>query len=78
MAKPMKPKINFGAWDPKPDAEVLSVLQAARMLGIGKAAAYEAVHAGEIPMIRIGNRILVPKTALHAMLDIQAARKAAQ
>jgi hypothetical protein len=45
----------------KPDDELLtqSVRQAAKEAGIGVNQAYEAVHRGEIPTIRIGKRILV-------------------
>jgi excisionase family DNA binding protein len=30
--------------------------------------AYEAIRRGEIPSIRVGKRILVPRAKLHAML----------
>jgi excisionase family DNA binding protein len=45
-----------------------SVEQAGVRLGIGRALAYRAVQAGEIPHIKIGKRIVVPKPALDAML----------
>jgi excisionase family DNA binding protein len=47
----------------------LSVEEAAAALGISRAFAYEAVRRAEIPHIRIGKRILIPKTALQRMLD---------
>ena len=47
----------------------LTVEQAAVILGISRATAYDAVARGEIPCIRIGRRILVPKIALEKMLD---------
>ena len=47
-----------------------SVPEAARLLGIGRNAAYDAVRRGEIPTIRIGKRLLVPKAALQRMLEI--------
>jgi excisionase family DNA binding protein len=74
MAKLQKRKINVGRCDPGPDALVLSVPAAGRMLGIARNAAYEAARSGEIPTIRVGGRVLVPKVALHAMLDVMAAR----
>lgn len=46
----------------------LTVEEAAEALGISRAFAYEAVARGEIPCIRIGRRILVPKVALERML----------
>ena len=47
---------------------VLNVQQAAKMLGIGRNQAYEAARRGQIPTVRIGKRILVPKAALERML----------
>lgn len=47
----------------------LTVEEAASALGIGRASAYEAVHRGEIPCIRIGRRILVPRVALDRLLS---------
>jgi excisionase family DNA binding protein len=49
--------------------KVLSVEEAGRVLGIGRAAAYVHAKAGHIPTIRLGNRMLVPKAALYAMLQ---------
>ncbi|MGO8863405.1 MAG: helix-turn-helix domain-containing protein [Acidimicrobiales bacterium] len=42
---------------------------AAELLGISRALAYEAVQRGEIPHIRIGKRILVPKSKLQQLVD---------
>ncbi|MGH7861519.1 MAG: helix-turn-helix domain-containing protein [Candidatus Dormibacteraceae bacterium] len=47
----------------------LTVEEAASALGIGRASAYEAVHRGEIPCIRIGRRIFVPRVALDRLLS---------
>jgi excisionase family DNA binding protein len=47
----------------------ISVVEAAQKLGIGRNQAYEAVGRGEIPTIKIGRRILVPKIALDRMLS---------
>ena len=54
----------------EPGAERLTVTveEAAQTLGISRALAYEAVRRGEIPHIRIGKRILVPRTALDRLL----------
>ena len=48
---------------------IYSVEEAAKLLGIGRSAAYEAARTGEIPVIRIGRRLLVSKTALDRMLS---------
>jgi len=46
----------------------LTVEQAGRELGISRNSAYEAAKRGDIPTIRIGRRILVPRLALERML----------
>lgn len=53
-----------------PEAAVYTVEQAAEFLAIGRGAAYAAVRAGEIPAIKIGRRLLVPKARLEAMLGL--------
>jgi excisionase family DNA binding protein len=47
----------------------MSVEEAAIVLGISRTFAYEAVARGEIPCIRIGRRILIPKMALEKMVS---------
>ena len=47
----------------------LTVEEVAATLGISRAFAYEAVRRGEIPSIRIGRRVLVPRAALERLLD---------
>ena len=49
--------------------EVISVEEAGRKLGIGRAAAYAHAKAGHIPIIRLGIRMLVPKAALKRLLE---------
>ena len=46
-----------------------SVENAAKVLGIGRSQAYQAVNAGEIRSIHIGKRILVPTLAIKQLLD---------
>jgi excisionase family DNA binding protein len=48
---------------------VLSVTEAAGMLGISRGLAYELVARGELPSLRLGRRIVVPRRALEALLD---------
>lgn len=57
----------------------VTVQEAAQILGLGRNQAYEAAANGQLPTIRIGKRILVPKAALDRMLglDGQAPEKAA-
>ena len=46
----------------------ITIVEAAHRLGIGRNQAYEAAKRGEIPSIKIGKRLLVPKAALEKML----------
>jgi excisionase family DNA binding protein len=43
--------------------------EAARRLGISRALAYEAAQRGELPVCRIGRRVLVPRAALLRLLE---------
>ena len=46
----------------------LTVTEAANLLGISRNLCYEAVSKGEIPSIRLGNRLLVPRVALEQLM----------
>jgi excisionase family DNA binding protein len=48
---------------------VLTVSEAARLLRVGRNHLYECVRRGEIPVLRLGRRILVPRSALQRMLE---------
>jgi len=57
----------------KTDARrTLDVPEVAKLLGIGRDTAYEAVASGEIPSIRLGRRIVVPEAALERLLSGEA------
>ena len=47
----------------------LNINEVAAALGISRNAAYQACNKGEIPAIRIGKRLLVPKNQLERMLS---------
>jgi excisionase family DNA binding protein len=47
----------------------LTVDEAAGILGVSRNSAYQAAHAGELPVIRIGKRMLVPRLAFERMLE---------
>lgn len=51
----------------------LSVQEAGRYLGIGRDAAYAAARSGELPSVRFGRLIRVPRAALEKMLEGEAA-----
>ncbi|MFE4197372.1 helix-turn-helix domain-containing protein [Paenarthrobacter sp. NPDC056912] len=46
-----------------------TVDELAVLLGIGRRQAYEAVQRGDIPSIRLGNRILISTRVINQMLD---------
>ena len=52
---------------------VLSVTEAAGLLGISRGLAYELVARGELPSLRLGRRIVVPRRALEALLEAEVA-----
>ena len=47
---------------------VYTVEEAAKLLGISRPTAFQGVERGEIPHIRVGRRILIPKASLDRML----------
>jgi excisionase family DNA binding protein len=48
---------------------VYEIPEVARLLGMSRNAAYEAARRGDIPTIRIGKLIRVPKHALNQILE---------
>jgi excisionase family DNA binding protein len=53
-----------------PERLVYTVPEAGRLLGLGRNAAYDAAKRGDIPTIRIGRLLLVPKIPFHRMLGM--------
>jgi excisionase family DNA binding protein len=49
--------------------KTISVPEAGEILGISRNAAYEAARAKQIPTLKIGGRLLVPRAALEQMLE---------
>jgi len=47
----------------------ITVPEAAEMLGISRNFGYELVKRGELPVIRFGKRLLIPRVALEKMLE---------
>jgi excisionase family DNA binding protein len=50
------------------ERQTLTVLEAAKVLGIGRSTAYTAVREGTLPVIRVGRRYVVPRVALERLL----------
>ena len=51
------------------DRLVLTIEEAGKLLGLGRSGTYEAARRGDIPTLRLGSRILVPKVALLKLLE---------
>ena len=51
------------------DRLTLSVEEAAQLLGISRALAYELVGQHRLPSLRLGRRIVVPRRALVALVE---------
>ncbi|MGH9027285.1 MAG: helix-turn-helix domain-containing protein [Acidimicrobiia bacterium] len=49
-----------------------TVPEAAKILGISRALAYELVGRGDIPIVRLGRRVVVPRRALDALLEVKS------
>jgi excisionase family DNA binding protein len=58
-----------GAASTSEERLTLTVEEAATALGISRAFAYESVRRGDIPHLKIGRRLLVPRAALERMLS---------
>jgi excisionase family DNA binding protein len=54
---------------PTEQPTVLTVEEVAKALRVGRSTAYDAIRRGEIPSVRIGRRLLVPRHALDKMLN---------
>lgn len=52
-----------------------TVDEAARLLGVSRGSAYEAARRGELPVIRLGRRLVVPRARLEDLLGGDAERK---
>jgi excisionase family DNA binding protein len=55
---------------------VYEVPQAGALIGLGRNAAYDAARRGDIPTIRIGKLLKVPRAAFHRWLE-QATKQGA-
>jgi len=46
-----------------------TVEETAKLLGIGRQLAYDRVRTGQIPAIRLGRRLVVPRRALERLIE---------
>jgi excisionase family DNA binding protein len=56
---------------------VITVEEAGKLLGLSRGSAYSAARRGDIPTIRIGARLIVPRAALARMLESAGKQAAA-
>ena len=54
--------------DVKDERLTMNVPEAGKVLGISRATAYAMARSGQLPTIRLGKRILVPRQALERLL----------
>ena len=47
----------------------VGVREGARLLGVGIVSLYTAIQAGNVPVIRIGRRIRIPRTTLERIAE---------
>lgn len=50
----------------------ISVEQAGQVLGISRRSAYRAAASGELPILKVGRRLLVPTPRLLELLGLKA------
>lgn len=53
---------------PSSDKALLTIPEAAKVLGIARTSAYEAVRRGELPALHVGKRVYVPRVQLEALV----------
>lgn len=57
------------------ESAVLSVSECAKILHLSRGSAYQGCLAGEIPHIKIGRRILIPRVAIQKLLESVAKKE---
>ena len=62
------PALTNTTHDPQSVSLTVSVTEAARLLGIGRTLAYDLVTRGELPAVRLGRRVLIPRHAIDRLL----------
>ena len=51
------------------ESAILSVNECAKMLKLSRGSTYQGCLTGEIPHIKIGRRILIPRVAIQKLLE---------
>jgi hypothetical protein len=65
--QPLPPagRVLTAQWD---DRSTFTVVETAEILGLSTWAAWQAVNKGDIPVVRIGRRIIVPRHGIERLL----------
>jgi excisionase family DNA binding protein len=53
------------------EKSLLTVSEAAQVLSIGRTKTYELMSAGDLPVVRIGRAVRIPRRALERWVDEQ-------
>jgi excisionase family DNA binding protein len=56
---------------------LMTVGEAASLVGVSRSSAYRAVEAGELPSVRLGRRLFVPTARLLEMLGVYKPQESA-
>jgi excisionase family DNA binding protein len=67
-AVPMRLSVPLDRWGELP--AVITVAEAAVLLGLSRSSAYRAAERGELPVIRLGGRMRVPVARLQALVGL--------
>ncbi len=57
------------------ERQTVTVEEAGQVIGVGRNLAYELVRTGQLPSLRVGRRIVVPKAVLDRFLENAAPAK---
>ena len=60
---------------PQERPATITVDEFAAQLGISRGLAYQAIHDGNVPHVRIGRRIIIPADAVERMLAAEPGRR---
>lgn len=52
-----------------PERLVYNVAEAGKLLGLSRGLMYEAIRTGQIPSVKFGRRIVIPRAALLRLLE---------
>ena len=63
------PEVNLASGAEQPQKTMLSVEEAGEMLGISRQLAYQLANRDDFPCLRIGRRMLIPRSKLIEWVD---------